>query len=297
MDEPTALPPTNPSQTKKFALAAAVLVLGFAPSLLRLIRFAAGDELHSYILLMPAVCAYLVWIEKEKLPQHFTPARNFAVVFFAGGLAMAAWHWFAPHAAVADNLAQTTLAFLLLLTGAGYQLLGGALMRAVAFPFALLVFMIPFPGFLRDAVEAGLQQGSAFVAGWMFAVSDVPVLQDSIAFRLPGISLQIAPECSGIHSTMVLFITSLVAGHFFLRSPGKRVVLCLAVIPLALLRNGFRVFVLGELCTHIGPEMIDSPIHHHGGPLFFALSLLPFLLLLYWLRRSERAAKTSPEKI
>jgi exosortase/archaeosortase family protein len=65
------------------------------------------------------------------------------------------------------------------------------------------------------------------------------------------------------------------------------------VIPLALLRNGFRVFVLGELCTHIGPQMIDTPIHHQGGPLFFALSLIPFFLLLVWLRKSERSDKIS----
>jgi len=177
------------------------------------------------------------------------------------------------------------------LTGAGFWILGGALMRALAFPFALLVFMIPFPDFLRDAVETGLQHGSAVVAGCLFSLSDLPVLHDNLVFRLPGISLQVAPECSGIHSTVVLFITSLVAGHIFLRSPCKRTVLCLAVIPLALVRNGFRVFVLGELCAHIGPQMIDSWIHHHGGPLFFALSLAPFFVLLYLLRRSERAGK------
>jgi hypothetical protein len=34
--------------------------------------------------------------------------------------------------------------------------------------------------------------------------------------------------------------------------------------------------------------MIDSPIHHHGGPLFFVLSLVPFFLLLYFLKRTER---------
>jgi hypothetical protein len=31
--------------------------------------------------------------------------------------------------------------------------------------------------------------------------------------------------------------------------------------------------------------MIDSPIHHHGGPLFFILSLVPFLVLLYLLKK------------
>jgi len=277
-------------------LAAALLVLGFGLPLVRLMRFAAGDELHSYILLIPVVSIYLIWIQKRSLPQAFTPASIPAICFFAAGLAVAGWHWIAPRMAVADNLAQTTLAFLLLLTGAAFWFLGAAVMRAAVFPVALLVFMIPLPDFLRDAVEAGLQHGSAMVAGWMFMVSDVPVLQDDVSFRLPGISLLVARECSGIHSTMVLFITSLVAGYFFLRTPWKRTVLCLAVIPLALVRNGFRVFVLGELCTHIGPKMIDSPIHHHGGPLFFALSLVPFFVLLYLLKRSERAGEPAPSK-
>jgi len=39
--------------------------------------------------------------------------------------------------------------------------------------------------------------------------------------------------------------------------------------------------------------MIDSPIHHSGGPLFFVLSLVPFFLLLIWLRRSERRGHPS----
>jgi exosortase C (VPDSG-CTERM-specific) len=160
-------------------------------------------------------------------------------------------------------------------------------MRALAFPFFLLVFMIPFPVFLRDGIEALLQRGSAEVADWMFVLTGTPLLRNDLLFRLPGIALKVAPECSGIHSTLVLFITSLLAGQMILRQPWRRAVLCLAVIPLALLRNGFRVFVIGQLCIHVGPQMIDSPIHHHGGPLFFVLSLVPFFLLLYFLRKSE----------
>ena len=34
--------------------------------------------------------------------------------------------------------------------------------------------------------------------------------------------------------------------------------------------------------------MIDSGIHRRGGPLFFALSLVPLFLLLWWLRGRER---------
>jgi exosortase/archaeosortase family protein len=106
----------------------------------------------------------------------------------------------------------------------------------------------------------------------------------------------VASECSGIHSTLVLLITSLMAGYLFLHSPWKRTWLVLAMVPLALLRNGFRIFVIGQLCVHIGPEMINSPIHRRGGPLFFVLSLIPFFLFLIYLRKSERRGKNSPAR-
>jgi exosortase/archaeosortase family protein len=60
------------------------------------------------------------------------------------------------------------------------------------------------------------------------------------------------------------------------------------VIPLAIVRNAFRILVIGLLCVHVGPQMIDSIIHRRGGPLFFALSLGPLFLLLVWLRRQEK---------
>jgi exosortase/archaeosortase family protein len=63
-----------------------------------------------------------------------------------------------------------------------------------------------------------------------------------------------------------------------------------AVIPLGLLRNGFRILVISLLCVHIGPEMINSVIHRRGGPFFFAASLIPLFLLLWWLRRGEVTA-------
>ena len=276
---------------KRFAVAAAVLALAFALPLLHLVRFAAGDELHSYVLLMPVVCAYLAWQDKDKLSSA-APAKKIATGFFLAGIFVLAGKFVFRFSAPADELSLTTFSFVLLLAGAGFWVFGTAGMRVLVFPFSMLIFFVPMPDFVRIALETGLQYGSAVVTGWLFSISDVPVLHDGVVFRLPNISLEVAQECSGIHSTMVLFITSLVAGHFFLRSPWRRAALCFFVIPLALLRNGFRVFVLGELCTHIGPQMIDSPIHHRGGPLFFALSLLPFFLLLYLLRRAEAKHKT-----
>ena len=117
-------------------------------------------------------------------------------------------------------------------------------------------------------------------------------MRHGTTFELPGIVLQVAQECSGIRSSWVLVITSILASHLFLKSPWRRIVLVAFVIPLGILRNGFRVFVIGMLCVHVGPHMVDSVIHRQGGPFFFALSLVPLFLLLWWLRRGERRAES-----
>ena len=105
---------------------------------------------------------------------------------------------------------------------------------------------------------------------------------------LPGIVLEVAQECSGIHSSWVLFITSLVASHLFLESPWRRIVLVAFVIPLAIVRNSFRILVIGLLCVHVGPHMIDSSSIVKAGPSSLCCLWYRCSLLLAWLRRQER---------
>jgi exosortase/archaeosortase family protein len=91
-----------------------------------------------------------------------------------------------------------------------------------------------------------------------------------------------------------LFITSFVAAHWFLRSTVSRAILVLAVLPLAILRNGFRIVTLSMLTVHVDSRIIDSPLHHRGGPIFFALSLVPFFALLWCLRQRENRNRQTP---
>jgi exosortase C (VPDSG-CTERM-specific) len=189
---------------------------------------------------------------------------------------------------VSDGLGPVVLAYVSVLAAGGFLFLGWAWMSAAVFPVAFLLFLIPLPDQVVYWMERGSVLASADVAAWFFNITGTPLLREGELFALPGIVLQIAEECSGIRSSWVLFITSLLTSHLFLKSPWRRLVLVAFVIPLGIVRNGFRVLVIGLLCVHIGPQMIDSVIHHQGGPLFFALSLGPLGVLLYWLRRQER---------
>ncbi|HLX71718.1 MAG TPA: archaeosortase/exosortase family protein [Verrucomicrobiae bacterium] len=282
------------SRLRPFAVATVILGLAFSGPLIHLVKFALNETLYSHIVLIPAVSLYLVFSDRQKLLAHVALTRRLRVFpILVGGVGLAGY-WWAVHATgrlgETDYLAATTFSFLLCFVAVCDQFLGQATLRMIVFPVGFLIFMVPFPVALRTVIETFMQHSSAVTAEWFFRLSGMPVGRHRLLIQLPAFEMQVAPECSGIHSSVVLLITSFMGGYLFLRTPWKRIALALAIIPLGILRNGFRIFVIGQLCVRIGPHMIDSPIHRHGGPLFFALSLVPLFLMLILLYKSDRVA-------
>lgn len=282
------------SRTRTMAMIGAViaLILAFASPLVSLIAYAAGSDVHSHVLLIPVICGYLLYLQQRQLPKPGTPSILGAVILVA--IAVIAvmigrkiWPVF-PALSLNDYLTLMTFGFVCSLAAAGFLILGKNWMRAAAFPVAFLIFFVPLPDAVVTALETASKYASAEVANWFLSLAGVPMVRDGLFFQIPGITIEVAQECSGIRSSLVLIITSLLAAHLFLRSPWRKLILVALVIPLGILRNGFRIFVIGSLCVNVGPEMIESPVHRQGGPLFFALSLIPLFFLLWWLRRGER---------
>jgi exosortase C (VPDSG-CTERM-specific) len=281
-----------PEDRRTFVYAAfvAVLSLAFVSPLIALFRHAMAEELHSHILLIPLVSLYLAGLQRDRLPKE----RNASPLGWAlcGLLAVAVY--LVPKLAggnvgwsLNDSLTQSTACYVLLLVAGGFAILGTTWMRVLGFSFGFLIFMIPMPDVMVTGFEEWLMRWSAWTAEILFHVSLTPVHRDGQLIELPGMALMVARECSGIRSTVVLFITSVLASYMFLRSPWHRGILVALVIPLGILRNGLRVLVIGLLCVHISPDMIDSWVHHRGGPLFFGISLVPLFLVAAWFRYRE----------
>ena len=270
-------------------IAVGVLVCAlFANHLYSLIQYASENSLHSHVLLVPFISGYLIYLQRAAFPNTYrsSPVCGTLMLVIAE-VALGFAQRMQANLSPGDFLSCIAFSFVTFLISSAFFFLGRVWMWAVCFPIAFLYFLVPLPDAAVHSLETMLKLGSAEAAGLFFSMSGIPLLRDGVVFQLPGITLEVAQECSGIRSSYVLFITSVIASYLLLKSPWRRAVLLAVVIPLAILRNGFRILVLGLLCVQIGPHMIHSVIHESGGPLFFGLSLLPLFLLLWWLRKGE----------
>lgn len=274
-----------------FALIATAVCALFSGPLMNWARCALSAERNTYLLLVPFVSAYLIRSKRGELRGNFRSSIALAVIPLLLGIAAIglAFNVIDP----LDRLSAQIFALVSFLFAGALVFVGSQILRQIAFPVAFLLFAVPIPSVVAEHIEVFLQHTSAEAAYWMMSVARIPMIRDGVNFRLPNIYIQVAQECSGYNSTFSLFMVSCVAGYWFLKSFTTRTILALAIIPLAILRNGFRITTLAALCVYDDPSWIDSSLHHKGGPIFFVLSLIPFFLILWGLRRYELAkAKT-----
>ena len=297
---PTTIAGT-PRIPRRLWLTMGILTLGFGSVLFSVIRLSFRSELHSHLLLIPVV-SWFVWRfvdppdGKSKTARSPVSAAIAAILGLASlgvyfvlrgqGLRPTEWLW------------AGVLAYLFSLLAAALWTIGWAPLKQHKFALLFLLFAVPLPLAVTDALSILLQHGSAEVADWTLRLSGLPVLrEEGLIFRLPTMRMKVAEECSGVRSTMVLIIVSLLAGKVFLRSSWKRAALALATIPLGLLRNALRITVLAWLSVNVDRGIIDGAFHHTwGGPVFFALSLIPLFALLWWFLKSEAGSTSSPDE-
>jgi exosortase len=261
-------------------------ILAYWKTLSALTAYSLREESSSHILLIPAISLYLLYSERKRI---FATAQTDAipgvllilagVVFHSLAMGLTREVWTLPAA---------TLSVVLIWIGAFILFYGARVLRAAAFPLGFLLLTVPIPENILARIIYFLESGSTSLAYFLFRVLGVPVLRDGFLLTVPGVTIEVAKECSGIRSSMALLITCLIAAHLFLRTPWKRVLFVLLALPLALIKNGIRIVTLTLLSVYVDPSFLTGNLHHKGGFVFFLLALAILAPVLLLLEKSER---------
>ncbi len=271
-----------------FGLLGGLTLAAFWAPLTTLIRFSLQEEHYSHIILIPLIGASLLVLERKKIFFHVeTRWRAGLGLLAAGALVYSLGQRYSAAASENDQLSIATFAVVVIWVGGFVLCYGLRAFRAGLFPVLFLFLMVPIPDFFLNHAIVWLQRGSAEVSSALFELVGVPVFRTGFTFALPGVTIEVAEECSGIRSSLALLIMSLLAGHLFLRSARTKAGLIMATLPLLMVKNGIRIVTLSLLSIYADPGFLTGSLHSRGGILFFLLALLLLVPLLRVLQRSE----------
>jgi len=277
-----------------FTVICVLAVLLFEAPLTTLCRLSQQQEMYSHTLVIAPISLGLVYLNRKRIFRDVHYCFGLGVGLLIAGM-MLFWlsHRLSLNLDQNDYLSLAVFSFVIVLIVGFVLSYGTKAFRAAAFPLLFLLLMVPVPGFLLERIILALQRGSAEVVDVFFKLSGVPVLRQGFTFALPRVTIDIAHECSGIRSSLALFITSLLAGSVFLRSKSRRGVLSLFVVPVAIIKNGVRIVTLSLLAAYVDRSFLTGSLHHrYGGAVFSVLALAAMVPVLWLLQRQERNSQS-----
>lgn len=226
------------------------------------------NEYYSHGVLVPPMSGYLAWRAMRHNRTASAPS-NAALMLLGSG----AGFYLVGEAMVARYLSATAL--ILMAGGLIGFLSGWKTLQRSAFALAYLVFAVPFPFVDSLAVTMG-----TLTANWATVLVrglGVAAVNEGGRVTLPTCSLTVGAPCSGVRSLVALLALAAVWAYLVRGPRLARVTLLIAAFPLASLANLLRITSLLWVADRWGVETALRYYHDVSGPVFFALALAGLL--------------------
>ncbi len=281
-----------------FAGLTAFLVLAAWPTFSRLYGFALHDATFSHMLLTPFLGVFFFWRSREAIQSAARPAAGAGIGLMVAGLGgYLALRFLRPELS-GNNLMSAQMATLWSAwIGAFFVSFGLRSAASALFPLGIMLFLIPFPDFALDGIVETLRHGSALAVSGLFGLLGVSHIREgATVFHLSSVSIDIAPQCSGIRSSIALALTALMAGQLFLTGFWRKLVLVVVAGALMMLKNGIRIVTLTLLAEHVDMAWLThSKLHSRGGIVFFGIAVIMLLGVMVLLQRAGKPAKPTQQ--
>jgi len=243
---------------------------------------------HGYLIL--PIAAWLLWRKRATL-QSIPAAPSWAglpvlivgLVLFALGIR-------------ADILFAQGLSLVLVLAGVTHTLWGRRVLREVAFPLLVLIFMIPLPYLLLDPIGFPMKRAAAAQAASILQLFGVPILREGVYLHLPHYTLVVEDVCNGLRSLITMLTLSTILAQILLPFYRDRLLLIASSVPISLAANIIRIMATVLMGYYVSKELAQGFLHEFSGLFVFVLSLGGLVLVgrfIAW-RRERFISLPSP---
>lgn len=251
------------------------LAVLYVPTYLMAARALWPSEEHAHGPLVLAVAAWVAWRERAAILAGTAASRPLAgwALLLVGLAAYALGR--SQDVALLEIGSQIPVLAGVLVATRGTRALAGAW-----FALAFLVFLVPLPGFVVDAVTGSLKQHVSALAEMLLHAAGYPVARSGVVLMLGPYQLLVADACSGLNSMFSLAAVGLFYVYLTGVRPLWRSALLLVAVPaIAFAANVVRVLALALVTYHLGDAAGQGFLHDFASPALFAAALV---LLVAW---------------
>lgn len=257
-----------------------IVVAGFAflyhTAIIGLVGSWRNSPTYSFGCIIPLISIYLAWQRRDRLAgldASTAPLPGF--ILLACSLVLFLIGKFGGILILQQIALFISLPALVLL------FLGGKIAKALAFPLAYLVFMLPVWDFIIERLQFPFQLYSANIAGRLLQLIGVPAHQHGIIIEIPNLVIEVARECSGVNFLISTIAIGIPLAALYFDSWYKRALLLVVSVFIAISGNGLRAALIALFAYKGYSTNLHGPQHVFYGYFVSVLGLLVLFAGVY----------------
>ncbi|GAA5169807.1 exosortase B [Viridibacterium curvum] len=243
----------------------------YVPSVVGLLQTIWGTEAQAHGPIVLLVSIGLLWL---KWSDIFTPEK---------ARPMPAIAWPIICLAAAFYVLGRSQGILLFEVGSLIWMIAGLLLllrgihslKAAWFALFFMLFMIPLPGTIVDALTQPMKLAVSIVVEQILFLADYPVARTGVILQVGQYQLLVADACAGLQTLFTLEAMGLLYLNLVRHSSAIRnIALAILIIPISFAANVIRVIALTLITYYFGDEAGQGFVHGFAGMVLFISALL-----------------------
>lgn len=143
------------------------------------------------------------------------------------------------------------------------------------FAFFFMLFMIPLPASIVDAITQPMKIAVSYAAEYVLYYLEYPVARDGVMINIGPYQLLVADACAGLNSLFTLEALGLLYMNIMRHeSVFRNALLATLIVPISFVSNVTRVIVLALITYYMGDAAGQGFLHGFSGMVLFVTALL-----------------------
>ena len=154
---------------------------------------------------------------------------------------------------------------------------GWKVLRCTAPSIAILVFVIPLPGFVATLLGHPLQRIATIASTYVIQTIGVHAVAEGNVILLGDSQIGVAEACNGLRNMMLFLAVCRAVAFSVKRPPLEKVIVVLSAAPIAVIANLVRIFVTAVLHSLSHHALANTTYHDLAG--WF---MMPLAVVILW---------------